>query len=134
MTYHDLTKPIELTQAIPTPQDLSENMAIIHHNAKQLSTDPHLPILSERNIEIELSFMRHEHYLENQSLENFEGIQPESIEEIINITHNRDHLIADIDGKGHLKAPIKQPITGLTSFINHCLAQKAKGYTKETQS
>ena len=124
MSIHDLTRPIELTHPIASQEGLFANMSIIHHNAKQLNTDPHVPILSERNIEIELSFMQQEHYLEHQSLENFEGIQPESIDNIINITHNRDRLIADIDGKGPLNTPIKQPVTGLTSFINHCLEQK----------
>ena len=116
---------MQLRHPIRTNEELFDNMAMIHHTATQLTRDPHVPILCERNIEIELTFMRHEHYMEHETLNNFEGISPEAIENIVNITHHRDQIIADIDGKGHFNQTI-QTHTGLEPIINRYLKQKVR--------
>ena len=117
---------MELRHPIRTPEELFDNMAMIHLNASQLTNEPHVPILCERNIEIELTFMRHEHYMEHETLSNFNGISPEAIENIMNITYHRDQIIADIDGKGHVNKTIQHPNTGFEPIINHYLQQKTR--------
>lgn len=102
----------ELLDSIPNiydHNDLQASMPTIHRIASNLSADPHIPILSQRNIEIELTCIQHEHFVEHSTLDNFPGIEAHNINDIIHLTRHRDKIIADIDGKGHFNIIPPEP-------------------------
>ena len=98
----DNTQLLESIPNIYNRDELFTEMPIIHRVASNLSADPHVPILSERNIDVELTCMQHEHYIEHETLDNFPGIEAHQINDIIHLTRHRDKIIADIDGKGSI--------------------------------
>lgn len=88
---------------ICTIEELYEEMPIIHKAIADKTSDPHTPILAERDLEIELTCLQHEHYMENDNLDDFPGLTQE-IANIVIVKSIQDYnRIADIDGKGYLK-------------------------------
>lgn len=88
---------------ICTIEELYEEMPTIHKTIADKTNDPHIPILTERNLEIELTCLQHEHLMENESLDNFAGLTQE-IANIVIVKSLIDYqCIADIDGKGYLE-------------------------------
>ena len=90
---------------ILTVDELYESMPIIHSAIATQYDDPHIPILTERNLEVELKILQHEHNMENGTLENFPGLTKQAINLTI-LASNENRIIADIDGRGHIDNPL----------------------------
>lgn len=107
--------------------ELFDTMPVIHRLASIRTADPHVPILCERNLEIELSCRLSAHMIENNTLTSFPGITADEIQEMIQLTQHRDRLISDIDGKGNIhtnEPPFSPDHTNLRPVIDYFLNQK----------
>lgn len=89
---------------ILTHNELRAHMPKIEIAIREESDNPALPILIERDLEIELTFQQYEHTMENQTLENFSGITADTIQSVINKAAEYK-ILADIDGRGHIDSP-----------------------------
>lgn len=90
----------ELLYPIHNKQELYDALPIVHRMAANNLNEPQIPILVERNLELELTMQQQEWMIENGSLDNFHGIHPDETTVIVSMQRHREKIIADIDGKG----------------------------------
>lgn len=119
MNIQEILERLENLPPILDSKELNKQMPLIHRAALNQCDEPHIPIIVERNLEIELTILQHEHYMEAESMSNFPGLTNDVINETI-FAAQANKIIADIDGRGHLEnpRPLDIEVRDIPSIIN----------------
>lgn len=101
---------------------LSPELAVIHQVISEKTTDPAVPIIVERELEVELTIRGSEHLFEHETLENFDGLPEDIVQFTITANTIFPKLIADVDGRGSIENPrhieIDSDLIEITNFLH----------------
>lgn len=108
---------------IESTEELYENMAEIHRAITDTTDDPSIPILVERDLELELAFQQQEFYMENFTNNDFPGITNTDLIAVVVSTVNLNRTIADVNPKPDftIKPPIQKHQSTLKPIVEHML-------------